>query len=172
MSTDGVCSNQGVTDRFQGHKAPVTGLSLHPSGGQADFSDLILTSSLDWTCKLWSRKNPSKFLCSFQDGSDAVYDCQWSPAHPGVFGTVDGTGGLSVWNVGADTEVPVVREQVGNRALNKLSFSNDGKRIACGDSSGSIYIYDSSEVRRRRRCSRVAEWQRLTLASVCRPHSR
>lgn len=138
-------SNQGVTERFQGHKAPVTGLSLHPSGGQTDLSDLILTSSLDWTCKLWSRKNPSTFLCSFQDGSDAVYDCKWSPAHPGVFGTVDGTGGLNVWNIGAETEVPVVREQVGNRALNKLSFSNDGKRIACGDSAGSIYIYDSSE---------------------------
>mmetsp|Transcript_21504 Transcript_21504/g.83435 ORF Transcript_21504/g.83435 Transcript_21504/m.83435 type:complete len:603 (+) Transcript_21504:66-1874(+) len=138
-------SNQGVTQRFQGHQAPITGLSLHSGAGAVDLSDLVLTSSLDWTCKLWSRKNPAAFLHSFQDGSDAVYDCQWSPVHPGVFGSVDGTGGLSVWNLAADTEVPVVKEQVCNKALNKLGFSADGKRIACGDSQGTIYIYDSTE---------------------------
>lgn len=35
------------------HAAPVTGLSYHPASGQVDLSDLVLSSSMDWTSRLW-----------------------------------------------------------------------------------------------------------------------
>jgi dynein intermediate chain len=40
-------------DIYKGHSAPVTRLSFHPGQGSVDFSDLFLTSSVDWTVKLW-----------------------------------------------------------------------------------------------------------------------
>ncbi|WVQ94862.1 hypothetical protein IAU59_001945 [Kwoniella sp. CBS 9459] len=44
---------------YRGHAAPVTGLNFHPSTGSIDFSDLFLTSSVDWTVKLWRTKASS-----------------------------------------------------------------------------------------------------------------
>jgi dynein intermediate chain len=38
---------------YRGHAGPVTGLNFHPSTGSIDFSDLFLTSSADWSVKLW-----------------------------------------------------------------------------------------------------------------------
>lgn len=39
---------------YKGHAAPVTGLDFHKSMyGNVDFSDLFLSSSMDWTAKLW-----------------------------------------------------------------------------------------------------------------------
>lgn len=39
--------------RFLGHFGPVTGIDLHSSKGAMDFSDLLLTSSADWTIKAY-----------------------------------------------------------------------------------------------------------------------
>lgn len=48
----------GVVDNaFEGHFGPVTGTACHPVvNGPLDFSHLFLTSSFDWTVKLWSCK--------------------------------------------------------------------------------------------------------------------
>jgi len=57
-------------DVFEGHHAPVTGISPHSGTGSGamDFSHLFLTASFDWSIKLWSLK-VWKFLmgwiCSF-----------------------------------------------------------------------------------------------------------
>lgn len=52
-------------DTYRGHYGSVTGLHFHPLFGSVDFSDLFLTSSVDWTVKLWRAKvsiNRSKFF--------------------------------------------------------------------------------------------------------------
>ena len=49
-----------------------------------------------------------KFLHSFEDNSDYVYDVQWSPIHPALFASVDGMGRLDLWNLNQDTEVGAV----------------------------------------------------------------
>lgn len=50
-------SKAGILDAYEGHQGPITGISTHSaSGGAIDFSDLFLTSSIDWTVKLWSVK--------------------------------------------------------------------------------------------------------------------
>lgn len=46
----------GVTEVFEGHAGPLTGISCHSAAGGIDFSHLFLTSSMDWTLKLWSLK--------------------------------------------------------------------------------------------------------------------
>ncbi|TNN28504.1 Cytoplasmic dynein 1 intermediate chain 2 [Liparis tanakae] len=74
------------------------------AAGPLDFSHLFVTSSFDWTVKLWSTKN-NKPLYSFEDNSDYVYDVMWSPTHPALFACVDGVGHLDLWNLNNDTEV-------------------------------------------------------------------
>ena len=103
-------------DVYKGHSGPVMGLHFHPLVGPVDFSDLFLTSSVDWTVKLWRAKSltkpsttvhPVAPMYSFDEADDYVYDVKWHPAHPASFGTVDGSGKFDVWNLNADTEVRI-----------------------------------------------------------------
>jgi dynein intermediate chain len=90
------------------------GLHFHPLIGPVDFSDLFLTSSVDWTVKLWRAKSLGKPstaphtvspIHSFDEADDYVYDVKWHPTHPALFGTVDGSGKFDFWNLNIDTEV-------------------------------------------------------------------
>ncbi|MCJ1391879.1 hypothetical protein MMC18_004746 [Xylographa bjoerkii] len=124
--------------RYKGHAAPVMSLSFHPARGPLDLSDMLLTSSLDWTVKLWKVRasssaaaataitpSSSTFASTLPGGStsnvqevhpimefareDVVYDARWSPYRPGVFALVDGAGSLEVWDLMYDVEVPAAK---------------------------------------------------------------
>jgi dynein intermediate chain len=72
-------SNSGVGDAFEGHFGPITSIDFHPPasiGSSFNFSHLFLTSAMDWSCNLWSRK-VSKSLSTFHDFGDYVYDAKW-----------------------------------------------------------------------------------------------
>lgn len=138
-------SKAGVTDVFDGHQGPITGIDSHGVNGQIDFSHLFLTSSFDWTVKLWSMKE-NKPLYSFEDYGDYVYDVSWSPIHPSLFATVDGTGRLDMWNLNNDTEAPTTSVVVdGCPALNKVSWSQSGHQVVVGDDMGKLWVYDVGE---------------------------
>ncbi|XP_061090226.1 dynein, cytoplasmic 1, intermediate chain 2a isoform X1 [Conger conger] len=138
-------SKAGISEMFEGHHGPITGIHCHTAVGPIDFSHLFATSSFDWTVKLWSTKN-NKPLYSFEDNSDYVYDVMWSPTHPALFACVDGVGHLDLWNLNNDTEVPTASITVeGNPALNRVRWAQSGREIAVGDSDGQILIYDVGE---------------------------
>ncbi|KAF5389253.1 hypothetical protein D9757_003513 [Collybiopsis confluens] len=162
-------------DVYKGHAGPIMGLHFHPTSGSVDFSDLFLTSSVDWTVKLWRAKSLSKPsttphvispLYSFDESDDPVYDVKWHPTHPAVFGSVAGSGKFDLWNLNTDTEVPVVSTTVGSGApLNKLQWDKkDGRRAAIGGSDGKLYIYDIGDMA----IPRESEWADLqkTVAGV------
>lgn len=111
-------------EAYRGHAAPVTGIHFHPGTGSIDFSGLFLTSSVDWTVKLWRTKDASTAkgapgtqasgkgedkavapVHSFEEANDYVFDVKWHPHHPAVFGTVDGSGKFDLWNLNQDVEV-------------------------------------------------------------------
>ncbi|TSM68887.1 Cytoplasmic dynein 1 intermediate chain 2 [Bagarius yarrelli] len=151
-------SKAGISEMFEGHHGPVTGIHCHTAAGAVDFSHLFLTSSFDWTVKLWSTKN-NKPLYSFEDNSDYVYDVMWSPVHPALFACVDGVGHLDLWNLNNDTEVPTASITVeGTPALNRLRWSQTGREIAVGDSEGQVLIYDVGE---QIAVPRTDEWTRF-----------
>ncbi|EED80588.1 predicted protein, partial [Postia placenta Mad-698-R] len=162
-------------DVYRGHAGPVTGLDFHPQLGPVDFGDLFLTCSVDWTVKLWRAKSLAKPstapavvgpLHSFDEADDYVYDVKWHPAHPALFGAVDGSGRFDIWNLNIDTEVSTVTTAVGaGRALNKLQWDRkDGRRAALGGSDGKVYIYDIGDMA----LPRESEWTDLqrTIAGV------
>ncbi|CAJ0846906.1 12757_t:CDS:10 [Entrophospora sp. SA101] len=134
-------------DFYRGHWGPITGLDFHPINGSIGFNDLFLTSSVDWTVKLWKAKSITKPsmevqnifpIFSFEGADDYVYDVKWSPIHPALFGTVDGKGNFSIWNINADTEVPYVTTHCGNSALNKMEWDQEGRKAAIGSSDGHL----------------------------------
>ncbi|KAG1652968.1 Cytoplasmic dynein 1 intermediate chain 2 [Nymphon striatum] len=138
-------SKAGILDSFEGHQGPVTGIDIHNSQGQIDFSHLFLTSSFDWTIKLWSLKE-NKYLYSFEDNGDYVYDVSWSPIHPALFAAVDGMGRIDLWNLNNDTEVPTAGVIVdGAPALNRVTWTPSGHQVAAGDDYGRIWVHDVGE---------------------------
>ncbi|KII85823.1 hypothetical protein PLICRDRAFT_115348 [Plicaturopsis crispa FD-325 SS-3] len=162
-------------DIYKAHSGPVMGLHFHPLVGPVDFSDLFLTSSVDWTVKLWRSRSlakpstvaqPVPPLYSFDEADDYVYDVKWHPSHPAIFGSVDGSGKFDLWNLNSDTEVPVVSTNVHpGRAINKLAWDRkDGRRAALGGSDGKLYIYDIGDMA----IPRESEWTDLqkTLAGL------
>ncbi|XP_043545830.1 cytoplasmic dynein 1 intermediate chain 1 isoform X2 [Chiloscyllium plagiosum] len=138
-------SKAGIGEMFEGHQGPVTGINCHMAVGQIDFSHLFVTSSFDWTVKLWTTKH-NKPLYSFEDNADYVYDVMWSPVHPALFACVDGMGRLDLWNLNNDTEVPTASAAVeGTSALNRVRWASTGREVAVGDSEGHVWVYDVSE---------------------------
>ncbi|XP_051944427.1 dynein, cytoplasmic 1, intermediate chain 2a-like isoform X2 [Hippocampus zosterae] len=158
-------SKAGITEVFEGHHGPVTGLSCHTAVGPVDFSHLFISSSFDWTVKLWSTKS-TRPLYSFEDSCDYVYDAMWSPTHPALFACVDLAGRLDLWNLNSDTEVPTASVYVeGAPALNRVRWAHSGKEIATGDSEGQVQVYDVGE----QICvPKADEWTRFvrTLADI------
>ncbi|XP_048789915.1 cytoplasmic dynein 1 intermediate chain 2-like [Lagopus muta] len=158
-------SKAGISEMSEGHQGPITGIHCHAAVGPVDFSHLFVTSSFDWTVKLWTTKN-NKPLYSFEDHLDYVYDVMWSPTHPALFACVDGTSRLDLWNLNNDTVVPTASITVeGNLALNHVRWTHTGREIAVGDSEGQIVIYDVGE---QIADPRSDEWTRFgqTLAEI------
>lgn len=138
-------SKSGINEIFESHQGPVTGVDCHSVPGPVDFSPYFLSSSFDWTVKLWNMKE-TRLLHSFEDNSDYIFDVKWSPIHPALFSTVDGSGRLDLWNLNIDTEVPSASVVVENNAgLNKCRWHQGGHTIAAGDDNGKIHIYDVGE---------------------------
>ncbi|KAL4872198.1 hypothetical protein BDV12DRAFT_211125 [Aspergillus spectabilis] len=150
---------------YRGHAAPIMSTAFHPARGPVDLGDLMLSSSLDWSVKLWRIRAPSATAPTATSSTtntqvvtpildinreDVVYDARWSPHRPGVFSLVDGAGNLEVWDLYADTEVPVVRTTpskgragVLSRSLNKVAWEErEGRRLATGGLDGVVTVFE------------------------------
>jgi dynein intermediate chain len=118
---------------------------MHPGASQneknSDISDLLLSSSMDWTVKLWYPKIKKEPLITFESSQEYLYDVQWSTQHPSMFATCDGDGYIDIWDINKDIEAPIARKQTGKRALNTLRWSLDGRKIAVGDSEGFVSLW-------------------------------
>jgi len=134
-------ANAGIDGKlvYSAHKAPVMSTQFHPGRGPVELGDLMLSSSSDWTVKLWRTKpaatsttssntstTKSKAIASTDSPDsatgpknvrpllnisleDLVYDTKWSPNKPSVFAAVTGAGDVEVFDLLSDLEVPVAR---------------------------------------------------------------
>jgi len=112
---------------------------------------LYLTSSFDWTVKLW-HTDSSKPLSMFTNMQDYVYDVKWSPTNPSIFAAGDGSGNLTIFDLNSSFEHPaseptsiVSADQKRNNemvSITKILWAPNGKQIIVGDSNGKISIFD------------------------------
>ena len=77
--------------RYRAHSAPVMSLAFHPASGAVDLGDLVLSTSLDWTIKLWKTRPAS---------STAVQSAQQPSTAASVAG---GSSSLSAYGAGTTT---------------------------------------------------------------------
>ena len=152
---------ESAIDTLEAHTGPITALDMHKVGDNLyseGAGNLMLSSSVDWTVKLWNTKISRNPILSFENYEDYVYDAKWSPSNPSVFAACDGDGNLDVWNLASSTENPEFREKVGTSALNRLGWSSRGLRLAAGSSKGHISIYeiDSEHVQ-----GKPSDWSEL-----------
>lgn len=153
-------TNENFLENISGHGGPITSLHVHPLGDSV-FTELggslLLSSSVDWSVKLWNPKQSPEPLLSFEAFEEYVYDVKWSPTHPSVFAACDGDGHLDLWNLNSSLEEPHLRK-TNSHAINKLTWAPNGTRLAAGDSSGKVHVYGiSSDLSE----SRGEDWSQL-----------
>lgn len=176
----------GVDQRvsYRGHAAPVMSMNFHPARGPIDLGDLVLTSSLDWSVKLWRVRAPAATSTTSVTGEghsvspvldftreDVVYDAAWSPVKPGVFSVVDGAGNLELWDITIDTEVPITKVQpsgrkggrsVMSKSLNKVAWEeSEGKRLAVGGIDGALTVFEVGPDLGGKDSARTEEWTQV-----------
>ncbi|XP_026193154.1 cytoplasmic dynein 1 intermediate chain 2 [Cyclospora cayetanensis] len=142
----------GVMDVYEAHGGALTSLHFHPgpSEGSRDYSHLLLSSSVDWSIKLWSSKNLKDPIATFEGADAYIYDVKWHPTSPAIFASTSGNGTLELWNLANDWVVPVFSSPkpdapVGaHLAKSKVAWSSDGRRLTTGDAMGNLEIWNVS----------------------------
>ena len=144
------------------HPSYLSSVECHPSTKNT-FRNLLLTSSFDWTVKLWTwdetsgstaatagRGEVSSAPLLLQEirssTCDYVADTKWSPTHSALFACAHAGGTVALWDLSRGTSEPVgtilclagARARTGT-TLNALEWSSDGRRLFCGDSAGDLY---------------------------------
>ncbi|KAI0151896.1 WD40 repeat-like protein [Hypoxylon sp. NC0597] len=172
----------GVDSRvsYKGHAAPVMSVDFHPARGPVDLGDLVLSSSLDWSVKLWKVRAPAATSTIVESAGttvppllefvreDVVYDAAWSPVRPGVFALVDGAGSLELWDITVETEIPVAKisptprkdgRQLLSKSLNKVSWEPaEGKRLATGGIDAVVSVFEVGPDLGGKEAVRSEEW--------------
>ena len=132
-----------ILNTFRGHDGPVYSIDFHPTDyfNTSNFSHLFATSSADWTTKIWSKQNPLMPLITIESSNNYVYCSKWNPINASILATGDGNGYLDIFDLNKDIETPKVHCKLGNDAINKICWTEDGKRITVGDSAGKIQLF-------------------------------
>lgn len=148
ISTSENDEKENILKIFKAHKGPINSIEYHPfvQDNENDFSDLFITSSSDWTNKLWSVTEDESLLCSFDVNDDCIYCSKWHPTNPSVFVTGDGCGKIHFWDLNRDRDVPTYEISLSEaKVVSKLAWNEDGKKLAAGRDDGKITIYGAGK---------------------------
>lgn len=129
-------SNKSLTSIS--HQGPITSISLKPENSDigGDNGEQILTSSMDWTVRLWDEGVP---IHTFEDSMGSIFETKWSPAHPTVFASAEERGYLSIWNLNKSWHRPMFRKQIiPSCSLTALEYTMQGKGILVGSEDGQL----------------------------------
>lgn len=130
------------------HKGPICSLSYltNYSGKSSLTQGLVLSSSFDWTMKLWYPQLGTKCLATFTAHESIVADAQWNSMHPGKFASCGADGKVLIWNLLRSFVLPVFEHKSFGVAYTKLQWNNDGHHLAVGDSEGRINIFQQKKI--------------------------
>eukprot|EP00158_Paraphelidium_tribonemae_P004104 Partr_v1_DN26574_c0_g1_i1_m3643 putative intermediate chain len=131
---------------YQGHTAPVTSMMFQKQFRQSDQEWMLMTSSFDWTVKLWKVSTKRAMtattfepVCSFDAFSDYVVDTKWNPVHPSIFAAAEASGKLHLWNMLTDMEAPLDTLPM-ETGISSIAWNADGSRLAVGSVDGKLSI--------------------------------
>lgn len=126
---------------YDEHNGPVSAISINnPSSEYQALSGLVLTSSFDWTVKLWS-PNATDSIRTFEHSEDYIYDVCWNPANPSIFACVNNEGYMDLFDLTRDVELPITHKKVDSTAQNRCKWNREGSAIISGDSAGNVNLF-------------------------------
>lgn len=73
---------------------------------------IFLSSSADWTIKVWDHTDPKKPIMNF-DLNDSVGDAAWAPYSASVFAAVTDEGKVHVFDLAQNKLLPLCSQKVG-----------------------------------------------------------
>ena len=146
-------SNERFQAQYEGHFGSIMALDIHPrnfGAGQdpskagpifSDGGNLILSCGVDWKLGLWNTNMSHPYMMTELEGE--IYDMKWSPVHPSVFATSDGKGNIDLWDLSRRTDTYIYRKsEEKEEGINCIRWSNDGKKILTGNSSGVVKLWN------------------------------
>ncbi len=117
---------------YYGHHMAVYSVQWNPFD-----HDIFISSSSDWTVKLWDFRQSSPLLSL--DLGNSVGDVKWSPYSSTTFAAVSSEGKVHVYDLSENRQEPLCKQKVVKRSkLNKVSFSSNEFVIIVGDDKGSV----------------------------------
>eukprot|EP00873_Tetraselmis_striata_P040142 jgi/Tetstr1/460406/TSEL_000083.t1 len=124
--------NSQYLQSYDGHQMAVYSLKWNHM-----HSDVFLSSSADWTVKLWDRKSP-KSIMTF-DLNNSVGDVAWAPYSSTVFAAVTADGKVNVFDLDENKHEPMCEQKVVRKAkLTKIVFNPKYPVILVGDDRGCV----------------------------------
>lgn len=164
----------GIGREIAAHNAPITSMSVHPTSRKwPQVSDIVLSSSMDWTVKLSCLgqgsldEHPKSYSLAMPG---IISDVKWSPVSPCIFATGDEDGGVSLFDAERSFMIsgpPSCRhtfKESGSNAsvtpsISALQWAKDGQQLAAGDIEGNVSIWQSSS---KIANSSSQEWERIS----------
>ena len=147
---------------YDEHDGPISSISINnPSSEYQALSGLVLTSSFDWTVKLWSPNSTKESMRTFEHSDDYVYDVCWNPSNPSIFATVNNEGVMDLFDLTRDFEQPITQVKINNFAQNKCKWNAEGSVIISGDSAGNVSLLGLGERYRKLENARLDDFETI-----------
>jgi dynein intermediate chain len=112
-------------------------------------SGLVLTSSFDWSVKLWSPNDNKEPLSTFENFDDYIYDVQWNPSNPSVFVTANNDGSMDLFDLSVEMEQSIENVRLSTNGQNRCRWDGSGGMVVSGDSEGNVNLLSLCERKRR-----------------------
>lgn len=134
-------------EQVQAHYGYITSISVNPHPTNDFLKNIVLTSSVDWSIKLWNIKPELTYpLFQFNSPHFNYFTCvEWCPNNSAIFAAASSGGYLILWNLCKSTVDSIGMMKVcehddntkdAHSALDKLLWDDDGRKIYTGDSNG------------------------------------
>lgn len=130
-----VLQSKGPLSVFKGHTMAVYSVKWSPFN-----PEVFISSSADWTVKLWRCTNtsgPSVDPIGSFDLVHAVGDIDWSPVSSTTFGAVTADGHVIVFDLSVNKYKPIANQKVVSKGkLTRLEFNPKIPLVVIGDDLG------------------------------------
>ena len=135
----------GLVTAVRPHPAATPGSKLRRDDHRERRRSLVATAGVDWTAAITDLEDNNSVAVLDHGAHAFVADMMWSPTRASLLATATADGDLNIWNLGAvlDHQMHLTKKHSANvtsAALNRIDWSDDGRRLLAADVTGSAFV--------------------------------